>query len=408
MPEMDGYQVLERIKGDINMRDIPVIVISALDEIESVVRCIEMGAEDYLPKSFNPVLLQARLNASMQKKKLRDLEKAFLEQEIALRQNEKLATIGKLSAGMAHELNNPASAANRGAANLSSIYEKLKSAYLDLIRFNLTEEQKKLLAELDESARLKAEHPEDLDTITRSDLEADLEDWLETQGIPEAWELTPRLITLGCSIPDLQRVAAAYTQEQFNTVIQWMSCTCEVYRLMGEINQSTIRVSDIVNEMKAYTYLDQAPVQMVDVHTALDSTISVLQNKLDGIFLTREYENGLPRIEAYGSELNQVWTHLLENAIEAIREDGKIRITTAVQNAMVRVSIEDNGCGIPEQIKANIYDPFFTTKPIGDGTGLGLNVVHNTVVQKHNGRIELESEPGQTRFDVWLPLAHSP
>ena len=181
MPGMDGFQVLEKIKGDPGLRDIPVIVISAVDELDSVVRCIEMGAEDYLPKSYDPVLLRARLGSSLQKKKLRDLEKMYLQQEVMLRQNEKLATLGKLSAGMAHELNNPAAAAQRGAARLQVTFSQLQQTYLRLCKLNLTETQLSMLADLDQLAQTRARKPVYLDALARSDYESELEAWLDEQ-----------------------------------------------------------------------------------------------------------------------------------------------------------------------------------------------------------------------------------
>ena len=186
MPEMDGYQVLERIKASPDLRDIPVIVISALDEIDSAVRCIEIGAEDYLPKPFNPVLLRARLNASLQKKKLRDLEKAYLQQEVTLRQSEKLATLGKLSAGMAHELNNPAAAAQRGAAQIQAAFYNLQATYLKLGEMGLNSAQLGTLLDLDRQAKQRALQPEDIDPLTRSDREYELETWLEERGVANA------------------------------------------------------------------------------------------------------------------------------------------------------------------------------------------------------------------------------
>ena len=203
MPEMDGYEVLAQIKADAGLRNIPVIVISALDELDSAVRCIEMGAEDYLPKPFNPVFLKARLDASLRRKKLRDLEQAYLRQEVMLRQSEKLATLGKLSAGMAHELNNPTAAAQRGVEQIRSAFERHLSVHLALDAANLSETQAAVLQGLFLIIRTCKDRISALDAITRSDREAELEQWLEDNGVEDAWELAPALVTMGYSADEL-------------------------------------------------------------------------------------------------------------------------------------------------------------------------------------------------------------
>jgi signal transduction histidine kinase len=404
MPGMDGYEVLERIKGS-ELRDIPVIVISALDEVDSAVRCIEMGAEDYLPKPFNPVLLRARLNASLQKKKLRDLEKAYLQQEVMLRQSEKLATLGKLSAGMAHELNNPAAAAQRGAAQLGAAVSDLQQTHLKLGELNLSAVQLQSLLTLDQLAQERARRPADVDSLTRSDLEAELESWLDEQGIERGWQVAPTLVNLGYDRGELTTLVGDFSPSQFTAVIDWLNCTYTIYSLLDEIGQGAGRISEIVKALKAYTYLDQAPIQTVDVHDGLDSTLVILRGKLKtGITVHREYAPDLPHIQAYGSELNQVWTNIIDNAIDAMNGEGEITLRTRRDGQWVLVEIEDNGPGIPEPIQPNLFDPFFTTKPPGQGTGLGLNISHNIVVQKHKGRIDVYSQPGKTRFEVRLPL----
>ena len=403
MPGMDGYQVLERIKSDPKLRDIPVIVISALDEIDSAVRCIEMGAEDYLPKSFNPVLLRARLNSSLQKKKLRDLETAYLQQELMLRQSEKLATLGKLSAGMAHELNNPAAAARRGAGQLQATLEYLHQAYRKLIALKLSESQLEAVAALEESAHEKAEHPPVMDPLKRSDLERELEEWLDEQ-VDNSWEVAPSLVGLGYDRAGLGEMAAGFSSAQFQAIIDLMHNSYTAYSLLAEIDEGTRRISEIIKALKSYTYMDQAPMQNVDVHDGLNSTLVIMQSKLKpGVVVHREYEADLPRIEAYGSELNQVWTNLIDNAVDAMNGQGEITLRTRHDKHWVIVEVEDTGAGIPEAMQARIFDPFFTTKAPGEGQGLGLNITHTIVTQKHKGRIDVHSKPGSTRFEVRLP-----
>jgi signal transduction histidine kinase len=409
MPGLDGYQVLERIKADPELRDIPVIVISALDEMDSVVRCIEMGAIDYLPKPFNPVLLQARLKASLQEKKLRDLEKAYLQQEVMLRQSEKLATLGKLSAGMAHEMNNPAAATRRGAAQLLTSISHLQQSHLRLGELSLTESQLGLLLSLDERARERATKPADMDSLARSDREGELEAWLSDQGIEDAWEAAPSLADLGYGPEALHSLVTSFTPVQFPAIIGWLNDTYTIYSLLDEIGQGAGRISELVQALKGYTYLDQAPIQMVDVHEGLDSTLVILRSKLKpGITVKRDYAAGMPRIQAFGSELNQVWTNLVDNAIDAMNGEGTIVLRTRYDDSWATVEVEDSGPGIPEEVLPHLFDPFFTTKPPGSGMGLGLNISHNIVVQKHRGRIDVTSEPGRTLFEVRLPIDGQP
>jgi signal transduction histidine kinase len=417
MPGIDGFQVLEMMKADPELRDIPVIVISALDEIDSAVRCIEIGAEDYLPKPFNPVLLRARLHASLQKKKLRDLEKAYLRQEVTLRQNEKLATLGKLSAGMAHELNNPAAAVQRGAVQLLAVIEDLNKVNLHLLDLELSLAQKQVLLDMDQRAQTSSRmllEPDDLSgsaALARSDREAELESWLEAKGVSRAWEFTPSLVSLGTSPADLEAFDAAFNDAQLAQVIEWVHCTYTANRLVNEIGLGAGRISELVRALKSYAYLDQAPLQSVDIHQGLDDTLVILRSKLKrGVAVRREYSLDLPHVQAYGSELNQVWTNLIDNAIDALlaednpADNPTITLRTCQDGEWVVIEVEDNGPGIPAEALPRLFDPFFTTKPPGKGSGLGLNISHNIIVQKHRGKIDVDSQPGKTRFTVRLPI----
>jgi signal transduction histidine kinase len=405
MPDMDGYEVLRRIKDEPKLRDIPVIVISAVDDVDSVVKCIEMGAEDYLPKPFNPTLLRARLRMSLQRKKLRDLEKSYLQQEVMLRQTEKLATLGRLSAGMAHELNNPAAAAQRGAGQLRAAVERLQRADRALGEHDLSGSQREELLELDRLARERAAHPAALDSLARNDRESELEAWLAGQGVRDGWELAPALASMELDEARLSAVAASFPREQVPAVMAWLGESFTVYSLIEEVGESTGRIAGLVNALKMYSYMDQAPVQQVDVHEGLDSTVTMMAGRLrPGISVRREYDRGLPRIEAYGSQLNQVWTNIVDNAVDAMEGRGELVLRTRQDGEWVVVEIEDSGPGIPEEVRPKLFDPFFTTKPPGRGTGLGLNISHNIVVGKHGGEISAESRPGRTVFRVRLPL----
>jgi signal transduction histidine kinase len=405
MPEMDGHQVLERMKHDKHLRDIPVIVISAVDEVDSAVRCIEMGAEDYIPKPFNPVFLRARLSASLRRKKLRDLEQAYLQQEITLRQSEKLATLGRLSAGMAHELNNPAAAMKRGVEQLQDAFARHLQAHLALDESELTPLQVALLRELDVQAQEMAAWTGHIDALVRSDREYEVETWLEEAGVADGWEFAPDLVSLGYGPEQLARLAEGFEGGRLTAVLHWLISAYTIYSVQDEIGEGAGRMTEIVKALKTYTYLDQAPVQNVNVHDGLENTLVMLRSKLKkGVEIKRDYAPDLPLIEAFGSELNQVWTNIIDNAVAAMDGQGKISLHTHWEGDWVVVEITDNGPGIPEAIQSQVFDPFFTTKPPGEGTGLGLNISHNIIVQKHKGTISVTSKPGETCFRVKLPL----
>jgi signal transduction histidine kinase len=405
MPEMDGFQVLELMKSDSKLRDIPVIVISAVDEIDSAVRCIEMGAEDYLQKPFNPVLLVARLNASLQKKKLRDLEKAYLEQDMMLRQSEKLATLGKLSAGMAHELNNPAAAAKRNAIQLKGEAGEFLRIHLRLRELDFSPAQMETLKTLLQRVEEKIDHSVSLTALEHSDREEALAKWLESQHVENPWKIAATLVDLDFSEEELDKLAELLSAEQLSAGVAWLACIYTISILLDEIDHSTQRISDLVQALKAYSYMDQAPIQMVDIHAGLESTLTLLKNRFqNGTTIQSSFAPGLPHIQAYGSELNQVWTNLIDNAVDAVDGNGEIQIRTYQDQSWVVVEVADNGPGIPEAIQHQVFDPFFTTKPVGTGTGLGLTICHNIVVQKHKGELDLYSKPGETRFVVRLPI----
>ena len=221
--------------------------------------------------------------------------------------------------------------------------------------------------------------------------------------------MAPTLVSLGYDNDALNTLVETFTADQFCAVIDWLNDTYTIYSLLEEIGQGAGRISEIVRALKGYTYLDQAPIQTVDIHDGLDSTLVILRSKLkQGVTVHREYEEGLAHIQARGSELNQVWTNLIDNAIGAMNGDGEITLRTRSDDRWVVVEVEDNGVGIPEENLPNLFDPFFTTKPPGEGTGLGLNISHNIIVQRHQGRIDVTSQPGKTRFEVRLPLDCSP
>jgi signal transduction histidine kinase len=338
-------------------------------------------------------------------RKNRELEQSYLQQEIMLRQSEKLATLGKLSAGMAHELNNPAAAAQRGAGQLRDAISQLRSVQFELGALSFSPPQLDALARLDQQAGAGAGQPSSLDPLARSDREYEIEDWLEKQGVEDAWELAPTLVNVGYKLDSLAELHQTFGAGQFPKVVASLCNLYTTHARLEEIGQGAGRIAEIVKALRSYTYLDQAPVQAVDVHEGLEDTLVMLRNKLKaGVAVRRNYAADLPRIQAYGSELNQVWTNIIDNAVYAMEGQGELILRTYRQESWVVVEIQDSGPGIPKETLPQIFDPFFTTKPPGAGTGLGLNISHNIVVQKHRGETTVQSEPGATCFQVRLPL----
>lgn len=322
-----------------------------------------------------------------------------------LSQNERMAQLGSLTAGVAHELKNPAIAVTRGAGQLETDLEDYEKAQTRISQLVLNGDQKRLLAALERRVKEKARHPTGLDVITRSDREKELEVWLESHGWQETWEHAGALVDMDLKVADLTNLAEDFTQNQLTEVVDWLKSVFSVSNLLNEVRQGAERISENVKALKSYSYQGQASLQSVNLQEGLENTLLILRSKLNpGIKVRREYAPDLVEIQAYGSELNQVWTNIIDNAADAMDGKGEIIIRTRQDGNWVEVEIEDNGPGIPEDIQSKIFDPFFTTKPSGKGTGLGLQISYNIIVHRHHGFIKVYSEPGRTRFQIHLPI----
>lgn len=325
--------------------------------------------------------------------------------ESLLRQGEKMAQLGTLTAGVAHELNNPAAAVKRGAGQIADLIARHAEARVGLADAGLPHGRVQAVEVAAQEASTAATRMIDLDPLTRSDRESEIETWLEDVGVEDAWDMAPSLVSAGYDTASLSSLTEGLSHPQSAAVADWVASTFAVNDLLAEISQGAGRISDIVKALKSYSYLDQAPVQEVDVHEGIDNTLLILRSKLkQGVEIRREYSPDLPKIQAYGSELNQVWTNLIDNAIDALDGSGVVTLRTHCDSDWVTVEVEDNGPGIPEEVQPRIFDAFFTTKPPGKGTGLGLDISYNIVTYKHKGEIKVSSEPGRTTFSVKLPV----
>jgi signal transduction histidine kinase len=317
-------------------------------------------------------------------------------------QREKLMSLGKLSAGLAHELNNPASAVKRAAENLREAVSRLRDVNLRLEGQALKTEQRALLASFEQKT-FTAPSARPADALEQSDREQAIGDWLEGRHVDEAWAIAASLAEAGLDSAGLEEFGDHFPAEAMGDVLRRLSASLLVARLVDEIESASSRISDLVKAIKEYSYMDQSPVQEIDIHKGLDSTLLILKNRLKKVVtVIREYDTSMPKLCARASELNQVWTNLIDNAIDAMEGTGELRIRTLREPQSALVEIIDSGSGIPDQIRERIWEPFFTTKQVGEGSGLGLDVVHR-IVRGHHGDVRFESKPGETKFQVRLP-----
>jgi signal transduction histidine kinase len=318
-------------------------------------------------------------------------------------QRDRLAALGKLSAGLAHELNNPASAAKRAASQLRLILKKIRDASLELGRHDLTPTQKSEIERLEASLTQVNSPPPD--ALTISDLEEQLDSLLRSHGQNDLWQLAADLARKNFQPAALERLFAALDSASARAALVRISASLEIADLLNQIESSTGRISELVGAIKEYTFMDQSPLQNVDIVKTLETTLTILNHKLKrGVTVHRDYQKIPLLVNSFGSELNQVWTNLIDNAIDAMGGQGELRVRTFREDDCVVVEIGDNGPGISPEVEAHIFEPFFTTKAVGEGTGLGLDTVQR-IVKKHRGNIEVLSEPGDTRFQVRLPLS---
>jgi signal transduction histidine kinase len=373
--------------------------------------------------------------ACVMKDILRTMAQRLQEVQMISQHREKLVALGTLAAGLAHELNNPASAGVRAVGQLRETVQILRPLTLKLNQQEMTSSQKLFLADLQQSAIASAKTALQLDPLTQSDREEEITAWLETYNIEEAWKLSPNLVAAGLDIFWLENVVAKVGELFLGNVVSWIDISLQEVRLLEEIENSTARISTLVQAVKDYSYMDKAPQQEIDIHEGLESTLTILSHKLKqcNITVNRDYGCNLPMLSAYGSELNQVWTNLIDNAIDAVNEGvgngvkgeekkennisplfspnhysqipiPSITIRTNCEDSFLLVEIGDNGLGISQDVIKHIFEPFFTTKGVGKGTGLGLHIVYRIVVGQHQGDVRIVSQPGDTRFQVRLPL----
>jgi len=323
----------------------------------------------------------------------------------AIGQRERLLALGSLSAGLTHELNNPAAAAVRATAALRERVAGMRHKLGMIASGKWDRTTLVTLIRLQEEAADRVPKAQALTPLEAADREDAITDWLDEHGCQEGWQLAPTFVAAGLDTDWLDHVEATVDPGTLESALRWLNYTVDTELLMNEIEDSTTRVSTLVGAAKQYSQLDRAPYQVVDVHELLDSTLLMLTGKIPpGITVVKDYDRGVPQIPAYAGELNQVWTNLIDNAVSAMGSSGVLTVRTGQDREFVFVEFADTGPGVPPELKERIFEPFFTTKPVGEGTGLGLDISWRIVVNKHHGDIAVESVPGDTRFRVRLPI----
>jgi signal transduction histidine kinase len=336
---------------------------------------------------------------------LTGLFQGFTTRQRTTAQRERLLALGSLSAGLTHELNNPAAAAVRATATLQQRVSKMREKLAALAAGHLDEAALQTLIKFQDDAAQRVAAAPKLSAIESADREDELSDWLDDHGISGAYEIAPTFVQAGIDVDWLDLVANAAPSDSLAGAIHWLYYTIDTELLMKEITDSTTRISTLIGAAKHYSQMDRSPHQTADLRELLDSTLVMLAGKIPpGVTVVKEYEETLPPVPSYAAELNQVWTNIIDNAVQAMGDTGTLTIRTRRDDEYATVQIADTGPGIPDEIKDRIFEPFFTTKPIGHGTGLGLDIAWRIVVNKHRGYLKVTSEPGATTFTVRLPL----
>ncbi len=323
-------------------------------------------------------------------------------------QRERLLALGSLSAGLTHELNNPAAAAVRATSALRERVAGMRHKLAMLASGEIDRTSLATLVKLQEHVVEGVAKAPKLSPIEEGDREDELAEWLDDHDIPGGWDVAPILAQGGIDVACLADIAESLPPEMAAGAVRWMGYSVETELLMGEIEDSVNRISNLVAATRQYSQMDRSPVQVVDIHDLLDSTLVMMAAKLEGITVHKDYDRSLPKVAVYAAELNQVWTNLIDNAAQAMAGQGTLTVCTGRENDAMLIEIGDTGTGIPADVQSRVFEPFFTTKPIGQGTGLGLDISWRIVVKRHRGDLTVESVPGDTRFKVRLPLTSTP
>jgi signal transduction histidine kinase len=325
-----------------------------------------------------------------------------------VQQRQQLLALGRISAGLTHELNNPAAAAVRANAALKDRVAGMRRKLAMLAHNEIDPRLLELLVDVQEEAVLAIASAPKLTAIEESEREDDLSEWLDAHGVTGGWELAPVFVGAGTTPEFLDKLAEGAPPDLLDGAVRWLTYTLETELLLDEITDSVTRISTLLGAAKQYSQVDRAPFERADIHDGLKSTLSMMAGKLNGLTVVKDLDRSLPVVPIYGGELNQVWTNLIDNAVQAMDGNGTLTVRTSLDGDYVRVEIGDTGPGIPAELRQRIFEPFFTTKPVGQGTGLGLDISYRIVVERHGGDLRVESQPGNTRFVVRLPLTERP
>jgi signal transduction histidine kinase len=399
-PDTPGSPVLMASAGQVT----GLLPFSRLTQLRGTARAVLPSRLLRLHKQYFPEMLQrmpqlAQRLVALMSDRIREVTRMETQQE-------KLMALGKLSAGLAHELNNPAAAARRAAQTLMEAMENVRAASLKLLQHSFSEAQRVAMLQFEQEVMKQTASRADQssDPLEFSDREEAVTNWLQRHAVSEPYKIASLLADSRVSPQKLDALAATTGEATVGYVLHRIAALITVYGLVQEIDNSTRRISDLVTAIKRYSYMDQGALQEVNLQEDLENTLKIFGNRLkNGITVIRDYDPQLPRVCAYGGELNQVWTNLIDNAIDAMNGKGELRVRALHESGCAIVEIGDNGPGIPPDVQGRVFDPFFTTKKVGEGTGLGLDTALR-IIRKHHGSIDLKSQPGDTRFRVRLPF----